>query len=223
MAAPMLLLSYSNTLRKYMPRPGAWMETFKQVLAFPLYATAIWLLWVSGRQTSVTSMALLLCGMLVLALGLWLWRYRSWGRVLAGAAIVSALLVIPSTALDKPAAVASGTEQGFSEQQLSRLLEQGPVFVNVTADWCITCIVNERSTLGNDSVMKAMAASKIQYLVVDWTNYDEDIAAYLAGFGRNGVPLYLLYSGKSGAAPLILPQLLTPGMVIDAIGQLDGI
>jgi thiol:disulfide interchange protein len=224
MAAPMLLLSYSTTLRKRMPRPGAWMDTFKQVLAFPLYATAIWLLWVSGRQTSVTSMAILLCGMLVLALGLWLWRYRTWGRVFAVAAIVGALLVIPSTALDRPAASAGDTEQGFTEQQLTRLLDQGqPVFVNVTADWCITCIANERSTLGNDSVKQAMAASNMQYLVIDWTNYNEDIAAFLARFNRNGVPLYLIYSGRPQEEPLILPQLLTPGIVIEAIGQLEGI
>ncbi len=222
MAAPMVLLSYSKTLRRHMPRPGAWMETFKQVMAFPLYATAIWLLWVSGRQTSVSSMAILLCGMLVLALGLWLWRYRPWGRVMAVAALVGALLIIPSTALDKPtAAAASSGEQVSAEQRLRQFLDQGlPVFVNVTADWCITCIVNERTSLGNDRVKQAMAARNMQYLVVDWTNYDETIAAFLARFGRNGVPLYLVYSGKPGEQPKILPQLLTPGLLIDAIEEI---
>lgn len=221
MAAPMLLLSYSKTLREHMPRPGAWMETFKQALAFPLYATAIWLLWVSGRQTSVTSMTILLCGMLVLALGLWLWRYRPWGQVLTVAAIIAALLVIPSTALDRPPASSSATEQGFSENQLERLLEQGqPVLVNVTADWCITCIANERTTLGSDAVKQAMAAQGIQYLVVDWTNYDEDIAAFLARFDRNGVPLYLLYSGRRDDEPIILPQILTPGLLLDAFERM---
>jgi thiol:disulfide interchange protein len=221
MAAPMLLLSYSTTLRKHMPRPGAWMETFKQVLAFPLYATAIWLLWVSGRQTSVTSMTILLCGMLVLALGLWLWRYRPWGRVLAVAAIVGALLIIPSTVLDRPTADSADVAQGFSEEQLERLLQQGkPVLVNVTADWCITCIANERTTLGSDTVKQAMAARGVEYLVVDWTNYDEGIANFLARFNRNGVPLYLVYSGRAGEQPIILPQLLTPGLVIDALEEI---
>jgi len=222
MAAPMVLLSYSKTLRERMPRPGAWMETFKQVLAFPLYATAIWLLWVSGRQTSVSSMAILLCGMLLLALGLWLWRYRPWGRVMAVAALVGALLVIPSTALDRPAtSAASSGEQLSSQQQLSQFLEQGlPVLVNVTADWCITCIANERTSLGNEAVKEAMAAKNMQYLVLDWTNYDEAIAAFLARFGRNGVPLYLVYSGKPGEQPKILPQLLTPGLLVDAIEEI---
>ena len=222
MAAPMVLLSYSKTLRERMPRPGPWMETLKQVLAFPLYATAIWLLWVSGRQTSVSSMAILLCGMLVLALGLWLWRYRPWGRVMAVAALVGALLIIPSTALDRPAALAASSDNRISsEQQLSQFLDQGlPVFVNVTADWCITCLANERTSLGNDRVKQAMAAKNMQYLVIDWTNYDEGIAAFLARFGRNGVPLYLVFSGRPGEQPKILPQLLTPGMLIDAIEEI---
>jgi thiol:disulfide interchange protein len=221
MAAPMLLLSYSTTLRKHMPRPGAWMETFKQVLAFPLYATAIWLLWVSGRQTSVTSMTILLCGMLVLALGLWLWRYRPWGRILAVAAILAALLIIPSTALDPPTADSTAAAEGFSEEQLEQLLKQGkPVLVNVTADWCITCIANERTTLGSDTVKQAMAEKGVEYLVVDWTNYDAHIANFLARFNRNGVPLYLVYSGRIGEQPVILPQLLTPGVVIDALNKI---
>ncbi len=221
MAAPMLLLSYSKGLRARMPRPGPWMETFKQLLAFPLYATAIWLLWVSGRQTSVTTMALLLCGMLALALGLWLWRYRLWGRLAGAAALVAALSLIPSSALDSGAqrgAVADTGEQGWSEMRLEQLLASGkPVFVNVTADWCITCIANERGTLGTDRVETAMADLGMEYIVVDWTDYDANIAAFLARFGRNGVPLYLVYSGEPGAEPEILPQLLTPGIVLDAL------
>ncbi len=222
MAAPMLLLSYSTRIRSWMPRPGPWMETFKQVLAFPLYATAIWLLWVSGRQTSVTTMALLLCGMLALALGLWLWRYRGWGKVFAGASVLLAFLVIPSAALESArGADKDGSSEGFSQQQLDQLLQSGdPVFVNVTADWCITCIVNERSSLGTDEVEQAMEDLGIHYLVVDWTNYDAGIAAFLAQHGRNGVPLYLVYSGRPGEAPQILPQLLTAGIILEAFEQI---
>jgi len=224
MAAPMLLLSYSKTLRSHMPKPGPWMETFKQLLAFPLYATAIWLLWVSGRQTSVTAMALLLCGMLALALGLWLWRYRNWGRLGAALAIAAGLAVIPSTALDNGSmgsgSSAGQSQDGWSEQQLSTLLNQGkPVFVNVTADWCITCIANERGTLRSDRVTAAMAAMDVTYVKVDWTNYDAKIAEFLARYGRNGVPLYLVYSGVPGSEPQILPQLLTPGIVLDAFDR----
>ncbi len=222
MAAPMLLLSYSKTLRKRMPKPGAWMETFKQLLAFPLYATAIWLLWVSGRQTSVTTMALLLVGMLALALGLWLWRYRPWGRWAGAVALLGALLVIPSDALDSRTRTEPGADKAWSEQRLASLLGAGtPVFVNVTADWCITCIANEKGTLGTDRVEEAMAAMGMEYIVVDWTDYDADIARFLARFGRNGVPLYLVYSGQPGSEPEVLPQLLTPGIVLDALARAD--
>jgi thiol:disulfide interchange protein DsbD len=222
MAAPMLLLSHSKTLRARMPRPGPWMETFKQLLAFPLYATAIWLLWVSGRQTSVTSMALLLCGMLALAMGLWLMRYRPWGRLAGVATVVAALALIPSPALEngggRGASSADAGSSTWSDVQLQSLLAEGtPVFVNVTADWCITCIANERGTLSSDRVEAAIGAMSMEYLVVDWTDYDPNIAAFLARFNRNGVPLYLVYSGKPGASPEVLPQLLTPGIVIAAL------
>jgi thiol:disulfide interchange protein DsbD len=217
MAAPMLLLSYSKTLRAKMPRPGPWMETFKQLLAFPLYATAIWLLWVAGRQTSVTAMAVLLCGMLALALGLWLWRYRPWGRLAGGLALLAAVMLIPSPALEQGPKNAGG-EEGWSQQRLEALLDAGqPVFVNVTADWCITCIANERSTLSSTAVEDTMVAMNMAYIVVDWTDYDPNIAGFLARFGRNGVPLYLVYSGQPGSEPEVLPQLLTPGIVLDAL------
>jgi thiol:disulfide interchange protein len=222
MAAPMLALSYSTRMRALMPRPGPWMETFKQVLAFPLYATAIWLLWVSGRQTSVSAMALLLCGMLALAMGLWLWRYQGWGKVFAIAAVLLAFLVIPSAALESSRGNdEDGAREGFSQQQLDQLLQSGdPVFVNVTADWCITCIANERTALGTAAVEEAMEALGVHYVVVDWTNYDAGIAAFLAQHGRNGVPLYLVYSGRPGEAPQILPQLLTTGIILEAFEKI---
>ena len=221
MAAPLLVFSYSGAARKLMPKPGPWMETFKQLLAFPLYATAIWLLWVAGRQTSVTTMALLLCGMLALALGLWLMRYRVWGRLAGAAAVVAALLLIPSSALENGRGietVASEETAGlWNEQRLESLLAEGrPVFVNVTADWCITCLANERGTLSSERVESAMEGMGMEYVVVDWTDYDPNIAAFLARFGRNGVPLYLVYNGQPGSDPEVLPQLLTPGIVLDA-------
>ncbi len=221
MAAPMLLLSYSKTLRARMPKPGPWMETFKQLLAFPLYATAIWLLWVAGRQTSVTAMAILLCGMLAMALGLWLWRYRPWGRLAGGLALLGALALLPGlSGSGIPTGAAQTADGDWSERNLNALLAEGtPVFVNVTADWCITCIANERSTLSNDEVEAAMAAMQMQYIVVDWTDYDASIAEFLARFGRNGVPLYLVYSGRPGEAPEVLPQLLTPGIVLGALDR----
>ena len=218
MAAPLLLLSYSRTLRRRMPKAGPWMETFKQLLAFPLYATAIWLLWVSGRQTSETTMAALLAGMLALALGLWLWRYRPIGRLVGVMAVLGALAIIPGSLLDRPSGSPADAATATSQQQLQALLAAGkPVLVNVTADWCITCIANEHSTLSNDKVVRALEDAGIEYLIMDWTHYNPDIAAFLARFGRNGVPLYLVYSGRSGEPPRILPQLLTPGIVLKAL------
>jgi len=222
MAAPMLLLSYSQRLRDRMPRPGPWMETFKQLLAFPLYATAIWLLWVSGRQTSVTTVALLLCGMLALALGLWLWKWPRWGRAGGAVAILCALLLIPSPLLQSGSAAgaAQAGANAWSPQRLDALRAEGrPVFVNVTADWCITCIANERGTLATERVETAMASAGVTYLVADWTDYDADIAGFLAQFGRNGVPLYLLYSSNPAEPPQILPQLLTPSIVLEALAR----
>ena len=221
MAAPMLVLSYSTSLRRLLPRPGPWMETFRQLLAFPLYATAIWLLWVAGRQTDTTAMALLLCGMLALALGLWLWRYRGWGKLLATACVLGAVAVALIPPVPVATAVADDDASHFSEARLATLRAAGtPVFVNVTADWCITCLANEASTLGRESVQAAFAERAVVYLEADWTRYDSAIADFLARFQRNGIPLYLLYSGIEQQAPEILPQLLTPDIVMQALAEL---
>jgi thiol:disulfide interchange protein DsbD len=224
MAAPMLILSYSSHLREIMPRPGPWMETFKQLLAFPLYATAIWLLWVAGRQTSTNTMAMLLAGMLAMALGMWLWRYRNWTRIVAAAFALAAVAVIVSPMLatrDTPHAAVGAPGTAFSEQQLSALLSQGnPVFVNVTADWCITCIANEKTALSSDAFQEAMAAANVTYLKADWTNYNPEIAAFLKQFNRNGIPLYLVYSGRVNEAPQVLPQLLTTQTLVDALERI---
>ncbi|MCX2983338.1 protein-disulfide reductase DsbD [Halieaceae bacterium IMCC14734] len=225
MAAPLLALSYSQRLRQAMPKPGAWMETFKQILAFPLYATAIWLLWVVGRQTGVNGISILLAGMLLLALGLWLWRYAGWPRLFSALFTVLALSAIASPLVNrapestKPAAANSNQ---FSQAYLQQLMGAGqPVFVNVTADWCITCIANERIALSTDAVQDAFASRGIVYLKADWTNYDPAIADYLASHGRTGIPLYLVYDPKQPQKPEILPQLLTPATVIEALERIN--
>ena len=225
MAAPMLALSYSQHLRAAMPRPGPWMETFKQLLAFPLYATAIWLLWVAGRQTGVNGVGILLTGMLALALGLWLWRYSGWPRLLSILFIVAALSAIASPLVNRVPesmrAAAASSDQ-FSEARLQQLLAaQQPVFVNVTADWCITCIANEKVALSTDTVQDAFTSRGIAYLKADWTNYDPAIADFLASHGRTGIPLYLVYSPTRPDAPEILPQLLTPTTVMQALDRLN--
>ncbi len=221
MAAPLLLFSYSGAARALMPKPGIWMETLKEVLAFPLYATAIWLLWVAGRQTGVNTMAAALCGALMLALGLWLWNFNLWRRALAVICVIAALSLGSLRGLD---AGTSGTREfagdkvAWSEEAVAELRSAGkPVFVDVTADWCITCMANETAVLLTDDMIQAFAYHDVVYMVADWTNEDARIAGLLKKHGRNGIPLYLMYSADTSTAPLILPQLLTKQTVLEAL------
>jgi thiol:disulfide interchange protein DsbD len=221
MATPLLLFSYSGAARALMPKPGAWMETLKQLLAFPLYATAIWLLWVAGRQTGVNTMTAALSGALMLALGLWLWNHNSTRRVLALGCLLVAIALGSQHHLDtrddSPARL-SGGQVAWSDAQVTALREAGKtVFVDVTADWCITCIANETAVLNTAEMTRAFADHGVVYMVADWTNQDADIAALLQRHGRNGIPLYLVYSPDLSAPPLILPQVLTKNTVLEAL------
>ncbi|WP_328986184.1 protein-disulfide reductase DsbD family protein [Thiorhodovibrio winogradskyi] len=240
MALPFALLSVFPAWARSLPRPGVWMERLKQLLAFPLFATTAWLLWVLAQQSGPSGLALVLTALLALVFGLWLletarqdghgWR-RGWSlglRLLALASVLAALgLIIQLSPLANPAAPAAGTGQAaesshqlsaapYSAAALESALDQGrPVFVNMTAAWCITCLVNERVALGTAQVARAFAEREVLYLKGDWTNHDPAISAYLNAFGRDGVPLYVYYA--PGAKPEVLPQLLTPGLVVDAL------
>ena len=201
------------------------MEQLKQLLAFPLYATAIWLLWVVGRQTGVNTMAVALSGALLLAMGLWLWRQGSWQKGLAGVCILAALALGGWRDLDQEIGSVSqlgGDKIAWSEQQLESLRASGrPVFVDVTADWCITCIANEKAVLHSDEITAAFARQDVVYMVADWTNYNAEIARFLERHGRTGIPLYLMYPADPGAQPLILPQLLSKNMVLEALSAIS--
>lgn len=238
MALPFLALTFSPWLLRHMPRPGAWMERLKQVLAFPLYATAAWLVWVLSIQAGPNAVAAVLAGAVLVAFGAWLvgatrMAGTGWRR---GAVAVAVLAVMGAVALARgpavatpmagaPAAPAKAAADGFepfSEARLADLRAAGrPVFVNFTAAWCITCLVNERTALSGAAVQQAMAARGVVYVKGDWTNRDATIARVLERFGRNGVPLYLLY--RPGAAePEVLPQILTEALVLEALGRVDG-
>ena len=226
MAAPLLLFSYSGAARALMPKPGAWMETLKQLLAFPLYGTAIWLLWVAGRQTGVNTMTAALSGALMLSMGLWLWNHIWWRKVLALACLIAAISLGSLRGLDVTGSGTAELAQGrvvWSEQEVVALRSAGkPVFVDVTADWCITCMANETAVLLTDDMIKAFADHGVVYMVADWTNQDANIAALLKKHGRNGIPLYLMYAADSSKAPLILPQLLTKQTVLEALESVSG-
>lgn len=228
MALPFLLLTYFPSLSKRLPKPGAWMETLKQALAFPLYLTSLWLLWVVGRQTSSDSVVLIIAGAVGLAFAIWLWQHRParlWQRCLA--AVILAVALWPMAQLQQDQAngrsglTQTGLEhnwQPFTQARLQQLLDaEQPVFVNLTADWCITCLANEKVALDTEASLKAFEQSGIVKLKGDWTHYNPEITELLARFGRNGVPLYLLYSGDKRQKPQVLPQILREETVIGAL------
>lgn len=221
MALPVLLLCLHPTLLTRLPRPGNWMIRFKQALAFPLYGTAIWLCWIVGRQAGTTAMAVLLLGALLLALALWLWRFAPLARIVAALCLAGALGFLGSAWLTAtPTGAASDDWLPYKAETLADLRKAGkPVFIDLTADWCITCLTNEKVALGRAPVRRAFVERGVTLLRGDWTQYDPAITALLAQFGRNGVPLYLYY--PAGGEPVVLPQLLTPGIVLDTLSQGD--
>jgi thiol:disulfide interchange protein/DsbC/DsbD-like thiol-disulfide interchange protein len=234
-ALPIVLLSLSPGLGRWLPKPGAWMETFKQLMAFPLYATVAWLLWVLTIQQGSDGVLAASVTLIGVAFAVWLFgRSPEAGQGRSAAAALIALLAIgagiwsmPQGASDKPVVASNAQKQRgpkaepFTQARLSELLGQNkPVFVNLTAAWCITCKVNERVALRSERIAKAFSDRDISYLVGDWTNGNPEITELLKAHGRVGVPLYLLYSGKPGEAPEILPQLLTESIVLDQLANL---
>jgi thiol:disulfide interchange protein DsbD len=224
---PVLLLSLFPAWLKFIPRPGRWMKPLQQVLAFPMFATAAWLLWVLSQQTDARAYAGALAGLVVVAFAAWLygqWRPGSWrlGLLAAGLAAALALAIGPMVASDAPAhsRAAAQDETPWSEERVRELSAAGrPVFVNFTAAWCITCKVNEQLALSTDNTRALFEARSVAYLVADWTRRDPEISQQLERYGRSGVPLYLLYSPAAGQ-PLVLPQLLTEGIIAAAINTL---
>ncbi|MCF7991284.1 MAG: thioredoxin family protein [Thiohalocapsa sp.] len=238
MALPFLLLTLVPGLAGRLPRPGPWMERLKQLLAFPMFATAAWLVWVLSVQVGSDGVAAVLAGMLLLALSLWALEQtrhassavRRGVGALAVLGIGTALWLGAATerqtaprhdalAGEMPPASHTGLSGvAYSADVLSGALAAGrPVFVNMTAAWCITCLVNERVALSSARVARAFVRRDVLYLKGDWTNRDPDITRYLSGFGRNGVPIYVFY--PPGRQPEVLPQLLTESLVLATLGD----
>ena len=218
-ALPYFILSIKPTLLSFLPRPGPWMETFKQFMAFPMWASALWLLWVLSGQVDSDTVILVLIGGLALSLSLWLLEKNTteiklvkW--ILRGTAIVLigfSIYIIPTSYSTKEEIFTK--DEIYSEQRLRELRKSNQiVFLNFTADWCITCKVNERVALKTQKVQKILKRESINYLEADWTRKDEMIASKLEEFGRSGVPLYLLYPSKG--KPIILPEILTEDILI---------
>ena len=220
LALPFLVLAFWPAAQRWLPRPGAWMDTFKQALAFPMYAAVVWLLWVLAQQAGPDGVALALGGLVLMAFGLW-WRHSSGASAVGtGAAVLCVVVALGASAalrpVTAPAAASAGTE-AFSPERLAELRAQNqPVFVNLTAAWCISCLVNERVALSRPEVHEAFAKAGVTYLKGDWTREDPTITAVLKAHGRSGVPLYLYYAPGAAEAQ-VLPQILTPGLVVEAI------
>ena len=225
LAAPYALLGLFPGLAQALPRPGAWMDTLRQALAFPMYAAAIWLVWVLAQQTGPDGVFFVLAGGLLLAFGAWVFgRAQRGGRsaVLGGGlalvTLAGAAALLPRIGTATAATSNVPAAEAWSEARVAALRAEGrAVFVNATAAWCITCKVNERIALQSASVRAAFTAHDVTYLVADWTRGDAAIGALLRAHGREGVPLYLVYPA-GGGPPEVLPQLLTEGMVLRALG-----
>jgi thiol:disulfide interchange protein len=216
LALPFLLLGFVPALRRRLPKPGAWMNRLRRILSVPMFLTALGLAWVLGRQAGVDGMALGLAAALLLGFGLW-WvgvrqgSPRAWLPLApALAAALAAILIVPLEAPAQAKAQSVLASEPFSEAKLAALrAEQRPVFVYFTADWCITCKVNEKGAMSSGEVAQAFKDRNVAVLAGDWTRGDAEIGRFLAQHGRSGVPLYLYYaSGKQGK---ILPQILTVG------------
>jgi thiol:disulfide interchange protein DsbD len=233
LAAPYLVLTLQPAWTRILPRPGAWMEVMRQAVSVPIFGTVIWLAWVIANAYGPTMLAALLASFLLLAIAGWFlgrWPAKGWSAVLAGliALCVVGLSVYakastePQPASEKvltPGAnVPAGTTWApWSPDAVSSYQSQGtPVFVDFTAKWCLSCQVNERVALTTPQVMKAFADAHVALLKADWTQHDNAISQTLEKLGRSGVPVYALYV-PGEASPRLLPEALTPGIVLDAI------
>jgi thiol:disulfide interchange protein/DsbC/DsbD-like thiol-disulfide interchange protein len=238
LAWPVVLVGFAPSLRRLVPKPGPWMLTLRQFLVFPLLGSAAWLAWVVGRQAGVDVMGVLLAAMTVVALALWLYgkvayserattRYAGLVTATAAVAVAVGIAVIAasnSQPAGTPATTAANTPTGslvwqpFSDSALRVARASGvPVMLDVTADWCLTCKLNERVAFASERVHAALDSGNVRLLKADWTNRSPEITRLISGFGRSGVPVVVLYPPGEKSEPVLLPTLLTPGIVIQTL------
>ena len=229
MALPYLAASWWPAVARLLPKPGAWMDTFKKFMAFPMFGTAVWLLWVLGQQTGIDGAGALLALLVVLALVLWALGLTGRTRIVlasfsiaAGALLASAFgpNVIKMAEAATPVAETPGARwQPWSAERVQTALGAGqPVFVDFTAAWCVTCQYNKKTTLASAEVLSAMDTAKVQTFRADWTRRDAAITAELQKLGRSGVPVYVLQA--PGQAPVVFSEILSATEVKDALGRL---
>jgi thiol:disulfide interchange protein DsbD len=234
LAAPYVALTLQPAWTRLLPRPGVWMEVLRQAVSVPIFATVIWLAWVLAQAYGASVLALLLASFLLLAIAGWFlgrWPAKRWSTAVAAVIVVAATglgvysqaVVVPRFSPDRVLTVqlAPGTYwQEWSAEAVSRYRAEGrPVLVDFTASWCLSCQVNERVALNQPEVKRALRDAKVALLRADWTRHDEAITQALTALGRSGVPAYALYV-PGETSPRLLPEVLTPGIVIDALSNL---
>lgn len=230
MAAPYLAATLWPGLGRLLPRPGVWMQHFKMLMAFPMFATVVWLVWVLGQQVGIDGVAALLGVLLALALLAWVWSTRDFGPrsgplfrgatlLLCAATVVWALPALREQSAAPTSQVATGEWQPWSPEAVQQALERGqPVFVDFTAAWCVTCQFNKRGALASPEVIADFKAKGVVLLRADWTRRDPAISQELNRLGRSGVPVYLLMK-PGAAAPQLLPEILSPAVLREALAN----
>jgi thiol:disulfide interchange protein DsbD len=214
---PFLILTMAPSLIERLPAPGQWMQSLREFLAFPLYITVVWLIWIISNQSGSNAAALVLIGSIFIAMGIWLWGQHPVKRLVSITCFALSASIIVSPILNIKQSISE--KLTFDPTAIDRALADGhPVFVNITADWCITCLVNERNTLSSEEIKALFADKQIVYIKGDWTKPSDNINQYLASFNRNGVPLYVAYTSQGQQ---ILPQILTNNTIKQAFSQED--
>jgi thiol:disulfide interchange protein/DsbC/DsbD-like thiol-disulfide interchange protein len=224
LASPYVLLTSVPGVARLLPRPGRWMEVLKQALAFPMYGAAVWLLWVVSQEAGSTGVLTTAAGAVLVGFAAWALGAAQlgsgWPRRIALAAAVIAVVIAGAgltgigSAAPGPSGQIATDGEAFTPSRLAELRAQGrPVFVNMTAAWCVTCLVNERVAIATTPVQQAFAAGDVAYLKGDWTRQDPAITTFLRQNGREGVPLYVFYPA-GGGQPEVLPQILTENAVL---------
>lgn len=228
LAAPYVLLTLQPAWIRLLPKPGAWMEYLKQAVSIPIFLAVIWMVWVFAQVAGSNGVAALLAGLLLTAIAGWVlghWPAKRLATVVA-IVLVAAAIALPCLAAKALSATGTMTEtsaqttawQAFSPQRLAAARALGkPVFVDFSAAWCLSCQVNERVVLDRPDVEEAFRKNGVVMMRADWTNHDDTITAALSQLGRSGVPTYALYSGGPQSAPTLLPEVLTTGIVMDAL------
>jgi thiol:disulfide interchange protein DsbD len=222
LATPYMILAEVPVLVRLLPRPGPWMELLRQVLAFPMYAAAAWLVWVISQEAGPAGVLATLAGIVLIGFAGWVLgatqaaaaATQRAGQAIAAGTVLVAMAVLISMAAAPVAASSEAGVEPFTTARLEALRAEGrPVFVDMTAAWCVTCLVNERVALDAPAVRKAFAERNVAYLKGDWTRQDPGITSFLRAHGRDGVPLYV-YFPPDQAPAIVLPQILTEGVVL---------